>query len=57
MRHKTKDLFYLGDWSQGGYPQGKGIIYAVNEYVYYGDFDSVPHGDGVLESISDKFVY
>ena len=57
MRHKTKDLFYLGDWSQVGYPQGKGIIYAVNEYVYYGDFDSVPHGDGVLESISDKYVY
>lgn len=57
MKHKTKNLYYLGDWSQAGYQQGKGIVYAPEEYLYYGDFDSVPHGHGTLESLADRYVY
>ncbi len=27
MKHKIKGLYYLGDWSEGGYQYGNGIIY------------------------------
>ena len=50
-------MYYLGDWSQAGYQQGKGVIFVQDEYAFYGDFDTVPHGHGVLESFSSRYVY
>lgn len=57
FKHKVKDLYFLGDWTEAGYQQGKGIIYSVDEYIYYGNIDTVPSGTGVLESLVDQYIY
>lgn len=47
----------MGEWDPAGYQRGKGILYKPQEYFYFGEFDSVPHGHGVFESFKDKFTY
>ena len=30
MRHKKKNIYYLGEWDAKGYPKGRGIQYKID---------------------------
>ena len=57
LKHKTKDIYYFGDWDVNGYQKGPGILYKTDDYFYYGDFDTAPNGKGVYESLAYKYIY
>lgn len=57
QRHRANDEYYLGEWDVAGYQKGRGIFYRPGELLFYGNFDSVPHGKGVLEDFKNEFVY
>jgi hypothetical protein len=56
-KHKVVEEYYLGDWDVAGYQKGKGILYRPGEIFYEGSFDSVPHGNGVLEDLKNEVIY
>lgn len=40
-----------------GYQKGQGIFYRPGDFLYEGNFDSVPHGNGVLYDLKNGFTY
>ena len=48
MKHKFYDKYYIGEWNQEGYPQGKGALLVPDSFLYYGEFDKVPNGEGIV---------
>lgn len=37
--------------------KGQGILYRPGEIFYEGNFDELPHGNGILEDIKNEVIY
>lgn len=55
MKHKQKDEYYIGEWKDH-IRKGQGISYSKGEYLYYGEFDQVPNGTGILKLYKQNIV-
>ena len=49
--------YYLGNWDQAGYQKGEGLLYKPGDLYYKGNFDSIPHGNGILHDLKNEVVY
>lgn len=47
-KHHEREEYYFGEW-EGGFRKGLALVYAANQYLYYGQVDRVPHGTGLLK--------
>jgi len=47
-RHKFLDKYYIGSWNINGNPEGTGIVFEPDYYVYYGELKNKPNGKGTL---------
>lgn len=57
MKHKYYDKYYVGEWSQDGYPDGKGVLYVPDYFLYHGHFDKTPSGQGTVELFRERIRY
>ena len=57
MKHKFLDKYYVGEWNEKGFPQGKGIMLKPEKYVYYGEFNKIPNGVGSVELFQEQIRY
>lgn len=57
MKHKFYDKYYIGQWNQDGYPEGKGVLLVPDTFLYHGEFHNTPSGKGIVELFRDKIKY
>ena len=57
MKHKCLDKYYVGKWNHNGEPEGLGVMFEPEQYIYHGEFKVVPNGVGTLELLKEKFIY
>jgi hypothetical protein len=57
MKHKFLDKYYQGKWNDRGEPEGLGLMYEPDHYLYHGEFHLVPFGNGSLLLLKDQLLY
>ena len=56
-RKNNKEEYYLGDWGAEDEQKGQGVLYIPGQLTYFGEFDKLPNGKGVLNSLEEKYTY
>lgn len=57
MKHKYLDKYYVGKWSAEGEPEGLGVMFEPDNYVYHGEFHVIPNGSGTLQLLKEGLAY
>jgi hypothetical protein len=55
MKHKEKEEYYLGEWSDG-IKKGRGLSFRQGEYLYYGSFGKAPRDNGYLKLYKQQLI-
>lgn len=48
FKHKSLDRYFLGNMSEKSYPLGYGVLYERDHFIYCGEFNCVPSGNGKI---------
>jgi hypothetical protein len=36
MKHKYYDKYYVGQWNENGFPEGRGVLLVPDSFIYHG---------------------